>query len=176
MIATVAAAVLVTAASTVFHEATKKQEDHEIVFSRTDLRVLRASSCLRDTPLGMQQNAGTPRTVDKGEQSDIDEARQMVVRTDAEWTKLWQQHSPDRQRPTVDFSKDMIVGVFMGSRSSAGYNISIVSTFAKDGTVLVRYQESTPRPGTMTAQVLTFPYHLVAVPKAAGEVRFEKVQ
>jgi len=134
------------------------------------------SNSLRDKPLAMQQNAATPRTVDKGEQSNIDEARQVVVRTDAEWTKLWQQHSPDRQRPAVDFAKDMIVGVFMGSRPTAGYNISIVSTFAKDGNVLVRYQESTPRPGTMAAQVLTFPYHLVAVPTAAGDVRFEKIQ
>jgi hypothetical protein len=69
----------------------------------------------------------------------------------------------------------MVVGVFMGSRPTAGYNVSIVSTFAKDGNVLVRYQESQPRPGTMAAQVLTFPYHLVAVPKASGEVTFEKV-
>jgi hypothetical protein len=159
MIVPILAVALVTVGATVFHEVS-----------------LRDPSGLRDKPLGVEQSADTPRTVDKGEQSNVDEARQVVVRTDAEWTKLWQQHSPDRHRPTVDFSKDMIVGVFMGSRSSAGYNISIVSTFAKDGTVLVRYQESTPRPGTMTAQVLTFPYHLVAIPKAAGEVRFEKVQ
>jgi len=145
-------------------------------FHQDDLRALGDPSWLRDTPVGMAQSADSPRTVDKGEQSNIDEAKQVVVRTDAEWTKLWQQHSPDRQRPRVDFSKDMIVGVFMGSRSSAGYNTSIVSTFAKDGTVLVRYQESTPRPGTMTAQVLTFPYHLVAIPKATGDVKFEKVQ
>jgi len=141
-----------------------------------DPDVLRDSSWLRDTSMGMPQSADAPRTVDKGGQSNIDEARQVVVRTDAEWTKLWQQHSPDRQRPVVDFAKDMIVGVFMGSRPTAGYNISIVSTFAKDGNVLVRYQESTPRPGTMAAQVLTFPYHLVAVPTAAGDVRFEKIQ
>ena len=119
--------------------------------------------------------AGAPRTVDKGEQSNVDGARQVVVRTEAEWTTLWRQHTPDRQPPAVDFSKDMIVGLFMGSRPTAGYNISIVSTFTKDGTVLVRYQESTPRPGTMSAQVLTFPYHLVAIPKAAGDVTFEKL-
>ena len=125
----------------------------------------------------MAQTGGdTVRTVDKGEQSNIDEAKQVVVRTDAEWTKLWQQHSPDRQRPAVDFSKDMVVGVFMGSRPTAGYNVSIVSTFAKDGNVLVRYQESQPQRGAMTAQVLTFPYHLVAVPKASGEVTFEKAK
>ena len=125
----------------------------------------------------MAQTAGdTVRTVDKGEQSNIDEAKQVVMRTEAEWTKLWQQHAPDRKRPAVDFSKDMLVGVFMGSRPTAGYNVSIVSTFAKDGNVLVRYQESQPRPGTMAAQVLTFPYHLVAVPKASGEVTFEKAK
>ncbi len=125
----------------------------------------------------MAQTAGDAvRTVDKGEQSNIDEAKQVVVRTEAEWTRLWQQHSPDRKRPPVDFSKEMVVGVFMGSRPTAGYNVSIVSTFAKDGNVVVRYQESTPRPGAMTAQVLTFPYHLVAIPTATGDLKFEKVQ
>jgi hypothetical protein len=120
--------------------------------------------------------AGAPRTIDKGEQSNIDEAKQVVVRTEAEWTKLWQQHSPDRKRPAVDFSKEMIVGVFMGSRPTAGYNTSIVSTVVKDGNLMVQYKESQPQRGAMTAQVLTFPYHLVAVPKEAGDVKFEKVQ
>ena len=121
-----------------------------------------------------QTAGGAVRTVDKGEQSNIDEAKQVVMRTEAEWTKLWQQHSPDRKRPAVDFSKDMVVGVFMGSRPTAGYNVSIVSTFAKDGNVLVQYRESQPRPSAMAAQVLTFPYHLVAVPKTTGDVKFEK--
>ena len=124
----------------------------------------------------MQTNTAAPRTIDKGEQSNIDDPKQVTVRTEAEWTKLWQQHSPDRKRPAVDFSKDMVVGVFMGSRPTAGYNISIVSTFAKDGNLLVRYQEASPKPGAMTAQVLTFPYHFVAVPKTTGDVKFEKVQ
>jgi len=116
-----------------------------------------------------------PRTVDKGEQSNIDAPKQVVVRSQSEWTTLWQQHSPDRKRPEVDFSKEMVVGVFSGSRPTAGYNVSIVSTVAKDGTVLVQYRESQPQRGALTAQVLTFPYHLVTVPKAAGEVKFEKV-
>jgi hypothetical protein len=175
MIVPVLAVALVTA-TTVSHEGSKNHEEHEALSLEKRLRDLRPSSWLRDRSWHMQQNAAAPRTIDKGEQSNIDAARQVVLRTDAEWTKLWQQHSPDRQRPAVDFSKDMIVGVFMGSRSSAGYNISIVSTFAKDGNVIVQYREATPRPGTMTAQVLTFPYHLVAIPKAAGDVKFDKLQ
>ena len=139
--------------------------------------VLRAfvASWLSYVGVMAQTAGGTVRTVDKGEQSNIDEAKQVVVRTEAEWTKLWQQHSPDRKRPAVDFSKDMVAGVFMGSRPTAGFNLSSVSTFAKDGNVLVQYRESQPRPGAMTAQVLTFPYHLVAVPKAPGDVKFEKL-
>ena len=116
-----------------------------------------------------------PKTLDKGDQSNVDSARQVTVRTAAEWNTLWQQHSPDRTQPVVDFSKEMVVGVFMGSRPSAGYTISILSTIQKDGKTLVRYQETMPAKGTMTAQIITSPYHLVAVPKAAGEVAFEKV-
>jgi len=60
--------------------------------------------------------APSTRTIEKGDQSNVDDARQVLVRTDAEWTKLWQQHASDRPRPGIDFSKEMVVGVFMGSR------------------------------------------------------------
>jgi hypothetical protein len=129
---------------------------------------------LRDEGSTMQQSA-EPRTVDKGDHSNVDAPMEVAVRSEAEWERLWQRHSPDRPRPAVDFSKDMVVGVFMGSRPTAGYNVSIVSTFQKDGNVLVRYRESRPAPGTMAAQVLTFPFHLVAIPKASADVKFEKI-
>jgi hypothetical protein len=38
----------------------------------------------------------------------------------------------------------------------------------------VDYVETRPAPGAVTAQVLTAPYHLVAVPRHDGEVRFQK--
>src|SRR5262249_24505771 len=63
-----------------------------------------------------------PRTIEKGEQSNIEDARQVVVRTEAEWERLWHQHAPDRPRPAVDFSKETVLGVFMGSRPNAGFN------------------------------------------------------
>ena len=123
------------------------------------------------------QEASSPRTIEKGDQSNVDDAKQVLVRTGAEWTKLWQQHNPDRPRPVVDFSKEMIVGVFMGSRPTAGFSTSVVSAVAANGALLVRYSETMPAPRTMAAQILTFPYHLVAIPKATvTDVKFEKVQ
>jgi hypothetical protein len=144
---------------------------------------MKPSSCFRFLVyawlMGVAMNAQTqppPRTVDKGDFSNVDEARQVVVRTDAEWRTLWRKHAGERSMPSVDFSKETVVGVFMGSRPTAGYDIAITKTLEKDGTLWVFYRERTPARGLVLAQVLTFPFHLVAVPKTAGEVKFEKTE
>jgi hypothetical protein len=123
----------------------------------------------------MQPAAAAPRTVAKGDQSNVDDARQVLVRTEAEWTKLWNQHSPDRPRPAVDFSKEMVVAVFMGSRPNAGFSTTITEATVANGALLVRYKETAPAAGAVSAQILTFPYHVVAISKAAvTDVKFQK--
>ena len=102
------------------------------------------------------------KTIDKGDHSNMDDAKQAAVKTVEAWKQLWQQHSPDRPLPAVDFTKEMVVGAFMGSRPSAGYTLEIVSAIEASGTLVVRYREASPSRGTMTAQVITSPYHLVA--------------
>jgi hypothetical protein len=124
----------------------------------------------------MTLEAPSTRTIEKGEQSNVDEARQVLVRTEAEWTKLWQQHATNRPRPAVDFTKEMVVGLFMGSRPTAGFSTAVVSATAGNGALIVRYSETMPGAKSVSAQILTFPYHLVAIPKAAvTDVKFEKV-
>jgi hypothetical protein len=115
------------------------------------------------------------RTVDKGDQSNVDSQRQAVVRTATEWNTLWRQHSPDRPRPSVNLARDMVIGVFLGSQNTAGYAVEIVSVQNEYGGIVVRYSQTSPPQGAITAQVITSPYHLVAVPKAPGEVKFERV-
>jgi hypothetical protein len=125
--------------------------------------------------LMMQSPAGAPRTIEKGEQSNVDDAKQVLVRTEAEWTRLWTQHNPDRPRPSVDFSKEMVVAVFMGSRPTAGFSTTITSATVANGVLIVRYSETMPGAAAVTAQILTFPYHLVAIPRAAvTDVKFQK--
>ena len=60
------------------------------------------------------------RTIDKGTESNVDDAKTVVVRDAAAWKKLWQGHAPDRALPAVDFSREMVVAVFMGSRPTSG--------------------------------------------------------
>jgi hypothetical protein len=119
------------------------------------------------------QGVSPLRVLEKGDQSNVDEPRQVAVRTAAEWKTLWRQHSPDRDQPRVDFGRDMVVGVFLGSRTTAGFSVEIVTALVEQGILVVRFRETRPQSDRIVAQVITSPYHLVAVPRHSGDVRFE---
>jgi len=124
------------------------------------------------------QAAAPPRSfrdLDKGDQSFVDDGRQVVARTSAEWSTLWRRHSPDRPQPPVNFTREMVVGVFLGSRATAGFALEVVGVEVAAGELVVRYRERRPGRDVITAQVITSPYHLVAVARHAGEVRFQRV-
>lgn len=126
--------------------------------------------------LAMQTSAPSPRTVDKGDISNIDEATQALVRTPDEWAALWRRHAPQRPMPPVDFSREMVAAVFMGSRPNAGFSTTILTSMEVKGVLIVRYKETVPSRDTVTAQILTAPYHIIAIPKATvTEFRFQKV-
>lgn len=119
------------------------------------------------------QGVSPLRVLEKGDQSNMDDARQVTARTTAEWNTLWRRHSPDRDQPRVDFGRDMVLGVFLGSRTTAGFSVEIVSALVEEGILVVRLRETRPQTDRIVAQVITSPYHLVAVPRHSGDVRFE---
>jgi len=124
---------------------------------------------------GAASTTATMKSVDKGSMSAIDAQRQVTVRTPDEFATLWKSHANDRKMPEVDFTTNMVVGIFLGSRPTGGYGAEIVSAQPEGNTLVVKYKETRPGRGMMTAQVLTSPFHLVAVPKFDGPVRFEKL-
>jgi PrcB C-terminal len=115
------------------------------------------------------------RSLDKGTRSVIVVARQVTIRDQDAWTALWQEHAASRPRPAVDFSSEMVVGVFLGTRPTAGFAAEIMGYRAADGDLVIQYRESAPPRGAITAQVLTSPFHLVVVPRRPGTVTFEKL-
>jgi PrcB C-terminal len=110
--------------------------------------------------------------VAKGNSSEQQEAKQVTVRTAAEWNTLWKAHAPTAKMPAVDFTKNMVVGIFLGTKPSAGHQVDIVGVRTQEKDLIVEYVQRQPGRGTMAAQILTEPYHLVAVPQHAGTVRF----
>ena len=119
------------------------------------------------------------RSLDKGASSNVEMARQVTVTSTPQWVALWKEHGSARPQPAVDFSKEMVVAVFMGSRMTSGYAVEILgyrsaSPGLKD--VIVEYRETAPARDAISAQVLTAPYHIAVIQKQVGTVSFQKVQ
>jgi hypothetical protein len=77
-----------------------------------------------DTPAA----AGAPAftTLDQSKTSRIDAPRTVVVKDAAAWSRLWAEHAgSDAPAPQVDFAKNMVAGVFLGSRPSGCYSTAI---------------------------------------------------
>jgi hypothetical protein len=113
-------------------------------------------------------------TVAAGADSAIEDHTEVVVRSAADWKTLWKKHAPDRAMPAVDFTKSMVVGVFLGFRNSAGYRVTITGVDRDGDDVVVSWREEGPGPNEIVAQMLTFPYHLVRIDRVAGGVKFKK--
>ena len=111
-------------------------------------------------------------TIAQSDQSGIEERRETVVRTAAEWKKLWQEHAPDQPMPKVDFTKSTVIGVFLGSRNSGGYRATIASVEREGADVVVTWREDKPAADAVVSQVLTAPFHLIRTERLAGKVTF----
>jgi hypothetical protein len=135
---------------------------------------LAIGAAFQDAAPGPQE--ARPRQIDRGDLSLVDGPQQVVVRTPAEWEALWRRHAPDRPLPMVDFTREMVVAVFAGSRPTAGYSVDVVEASRAGDALLVRYRVTRPGRDVLTAQIITSPYYIGAVPRHPGEVRFEAVQ
>jgi hypothetical protein len=125
----------------------------------------------------MQTAAPSPlQVVSREMMSMVDEPKQAVARSAAEWTNLWRQHAGDKAVPAVDFKSRTVVAVFLGTRSSAGYAVDITAIREANGALIVEWQERRPEEGQVSAQVLTSPAIIATVPRFAGEIKFEKVE
>lgn len=122
---------------------------------------------VQSAPSGIQ-------TVVTDAMSQIDDAKQTVARTPAEFAALWKLHAGAAAMPKIDFGSRIVVAVFLGSRSSAGYTVAITGTRQEKGVLVVEWREQRPEAGQVTAQVMTSPAHIATIPKFSGEIRFEK--
>ena len=121
----------------------------------------------------MLQAAVAFTSVARGTDSQVTEPREVVVRSADEWGALWSTHGSDRA-PTVDFSRFMVVGVFLGTRPTSGYTVEIVRVNSQQGVNTVEYREGRPAADAFNLQVLTAPFHLVRIPRTE-KVEFRKV-
>lgn len=121
------------------------------------------------TASGYAADAGV-RTLARGSQSGVKKAEHVVAKTPEEWAALWKRHAGEasaEEAPKVDWSKEMVLGAFMGTRNTGGYAIQITGAKEEAGKLVVQVEAKTPKPGSFVTQTITSPFHLVAVPKSS---------
>jgi hypothetical protein len=111
----------------------------------------------------------SPRLLAHGEQSGISKPEKLVVKSQPELDRLWKRAraagAPDGRKaaPKVDWSREMVIAVFLGERPSAGYRVEIPEVKESGGKLQVRVTEVKPPADAITASVITTPYRVVAV-------------
>jgi hypothetical protein len=101
---------------------------------------------------------------------------QLVLRDQAAWQAAWARLHEGMVAPalpTVDFTREMVVLLALGERSSGGHQVRFDGITASGADATVRYTITEPGAGCMTTQAMTAPVDIVRVPRATGTVRFE---
>jgi hypothetical protein len=126
--------------------------------------------------ISVQPAQVTFTTVDRGSQSEIEEPRQAIVRTPAEWAALWKAHGGKGKPPEVDLARSIVIGVFLGTRPTAAHTVEIIRIEKRDTDLVVTYREQSPAAGDMVAQMLTSPFHIVRTASHPGRIRFDRAR
>ncbi len=112
-------------------------------------------------------------TIAKGDGSGIVRPRRTIVRNAREWQAAWAAHAgPAVPAPDINFANAMVAAAFAGERPGPGYAVEITGAHVEAGTLVVVVNERVPAPGTVSAQMTVFPFHIVQMARHDGEVRF----
>jgi hypothetical protein len=101
--------------------------------------------------------------------SNIEEPRQVVARTMAEWQALWKELDAQRAAPVVDFAQSIVVVVFLGTRPTAGFAVDSTGVKTEGSRTIVEYRERRPPGDALLAQVLTSPFHIVRLARTGTD-------
>lgn len=115
------------------------------------------------------------QTLSDTTRSAIAAPREVVVRDADAWTALWQEHAgTGSPLPAVDFSRQMVIGVFLGARPNGCYGTAISSVVPGEGRLEVLHVDSEPGPSVFCTMAITYPAHLVVVERNSAPVFFSK--
>lgn len=115
----------------------------------------------------------------KGVQCAVTEPRVAAFRHAETWKAFWEKAmAPYSVRlaavPPIDFEKEMVVGVFMGEKTTPNFEIEIRQIGPTPEALLVRYREITKMQGVFTPPFAIQPFHLKRIPLTPLPIRFEK--
>jgi hypothetical protein len=122
----------------------------------------------RATPLAGQKTveADSLRHLLQETYSGLHHAFRAVLQDSSNYREMWDRATLGHRRlPAVDFSRDMVIVVAMGTRFSTGPSIRIQSVRAAGPTLQVRVLLVAPGSGCVVGDMETYPVDMVRVPR-----------
>ncbi|NIN68074.1 MAG: protease complex subunit PrcB family protein [Anaerolineae bacterium] len=103
-----------------------------------------------------------------------DELTYLVVQSEEEWLVLWGRASGfDGAPPSVDFRTHTVIAAILGMKPTLGYAIRIEGVVLdENGDYVVSVIIVSPGADCLVGQALTYPVHMVSIPKSEGPFQF----
>jgi PrcB C-terminal len=116
------------------------------------------------------------RTVaqDEGASSSISERKNLTIRSERRWHRIWDRLATGEAAPEIDFRRHMVIVVTQGRQPSSGHSIQVERIRRTGRGWRVEVTEVEPGPGCVTGGVITSPYHVVRVKRSGKRPRFER--
>jgi len=89
----------------------------------------------------------------------------LVIRDAATWSQFWSELGAG-VRPQVDFSRDLVIAVASGERSSGGHDIEVQKVTRTGGELRIEVLRTAPGKDCMATAALTQPVDVIMVPAA----------
>ncbi|MGZ5198954.1 MAG: hypothetical protein ACXWC4_04215 [Telluria sp.] len=115
------------------------------------------------------------QTLVKDGHTGVSQQRDVVIRDQAAFDKLWAEHVSDRSptppAPAVNFTSQMVIGVFAADVVTCG-NMGIVGVRSQDGKMVVDIERRAPAPTVACPAVIVTPMQMVTVGRNDAPVEF----
>jgi hypothetical protein len=115
-------------------------------------------------------------TIDSDIYSGVEAEMKVTIRDQRTWSRLWSEHKGNRYHtfplPRIDFSEEMIVGIFTGERPNGCHAVRIQRVYREESKIIVEYSERIPTGPRICNYTATHPSHLIALPSTREPVQF----
>jgi hypothetical protein len=108
------------------------------------------------------------RRIGQWSTSGITTPARLVIRDDSSYARFWASLGAG-ERPSVDFTKDVVIAVADGQQTTGGHSIAVERVTRAGQGLAVEVLETSSAPGCAVTQALTQPVDVVVV--AAGDAR-----
>jgi hypothetical protein len=109
------------------------------------------------------------RRIGQWSTSNLTAPTRVVIRDDTTYARFWSSLGDAGSRPSVDFTRDLVIAVAAGQQATGGHSIAVERVTRVGPGLAVEVVETVPQQGCATTQALSQPVDVVVVAAADAQ-------